>query len=451
MASLTKENANGRKGWRLRFYQNGKRRSLWIGDVSKRIADGVAFNVDLLVQAKETGMRPDAKAIEWADSVDDRIRGTLVKWSLIDPQAKRTDVDANRLLGPFLDDYIAGRTDLGQGTTTNYKQARRLLVEYFKADKPLAAITAADADRWRRWLLSRVVKEKTETTPAKTMAKATVSKHIKRTKTMFAHAVRDRLIDQSPFADQKGGSEANKDRQHFVDRQVTAAVLAACPDHDWRVIFALARYAGLRCPSEVTAIRWDDILWDKKRLRIRSPKTGLRFCPIFPELLPILEAAYDDAADGAIFCVGRYGGDGSANLSTTLKRFIVNAGQKPWPKTFINLRSTRRTELQEKFPSHVVDEWLGHSTKTAEKHYLQTTESHFFAGASMAVESPVESESIEDQNGGPTGGPISANLGLSSGTTHGTTKPSKHEKTRTRRDLMRVKVTPTGLEPVLPP
>ena len=179
MASLTKENANGRKGWRLRFYQNGKRRSLWIGDVSKRIADGVAFNVDLLVQAKETGMRPDAKAIEWADSIDDRIRTTLLKWALVDPQAKRSDIEANRLLGPFLDDYIAGRTDLKASTATNYKQARRLLVEYFKADKPLVAITAADADRWRRWMLARVVKPATEATPAQTMATATVSKHIK--------------------------------------------------------------------------------------------------------------------------------------------------------------------------------------------------------------------------------------------------------------------------------
>ena len=69
----------------------------------------------------------------------------------------------------------------------------------------------------------------------------------------------------------------------------------------------------------------------------------------------------------------------------------------------------------------------------------------------MTVESPVELESIEDQNGGPTGGPIGANHGLSDGTTHGTTEPPKHEKTCSRHDLKQVKVTPTGLEPVLPP
>jgi len=83
-----------------------------------------------------------------------------------------------------------------------------------------------------------------------------------------------------------------------------------------------------------------------------------------------------------------------------LKRIIERAGCKPWPKTFVNLRSTRRTELQEAFPSHVVDEWMGHSSKVAEDHYLQVTNDHWSAGASNLT---------GNQNGGPTGGPINAN------------------------------------------
>ena len=456
MASLTKENSNNRKGWRLRFYLHGKRKSLWLGNISKRIADGIAFNVDELVQAKEVGQSPNATATKWAAALDGRMKKTLVGWGLAEPTAQRLNTAAGKLLGPFVDAYIADRTDLKPGTKTNYKQARRLLVEYFKADKPLSAITAADADRWRRWLLSRVVKEATDDRPAATMATATVSKHVKRAKTMFAEAVRDRLIESSPFADQKGSSEANKDRHFFVDRKISSEVLKACPDQDWRLVFALARFAGMRCPSEVTALRWSDVLWDKNRLRIESSKTGLRFCPVFPELRPVLEKAFHDAPDGAIYCVGRYGGSEDANLSTQLKRIIKNAGHKPWPKTFINLRSTRRTELQEKFPSHVVDQWLGHSTKTAEKHYLQVTEDHWTAGAMVAtgltVEASQDAEVDSDQVeiGGPTGGPISANLGQSRGTTHGTTNAQNHEKSPTRRNLMELSVTPTGLEPVLP-
>ena len=230
----------------------------------------------------------------------------------------------------------------------------------------------------------------------------------------------------------------------------------SCPDQDWRLVFALARFAGMRCPSEVTALRWSDVLWDTNRLRIESSKTGLRFCPIFPELRPILERAFDVAPDRAIYCVGRYGGTGDTNLSTQLKRIVTNAGHKPWPKTFINLRSTRRTELQERFPSHVVDQWLGHSTKTAEKHYLQVTEDHWAAGAMVATGQTVDAsedaevDSDQVEIGGPTGGPISANQGQSRGTTHGTTDPEKHEKSPIRRDLIELPVTPTGIEPVLP-
>ena len=40
-------------------------------------------------------------------------------------------------------------------------------------------------------------------------------------------------------------------------------------------------------------------------------------------------------------------------------------------KDFREPRATRRTELEHLFPSHVVNAWLGHSAKVAEKHYLQ--------------------------------------------------------------------------------
>ncbi len=37
----------------------------------------------------------------------------------------------------------------------------------------------------------------------------------------------------------------------------------------------------------------------------------------------------------------------------------------------------RRTELQEVFPDHAVNKWLGHSGKVAEKHFLQLAEEHW--------------------------------------------------------------------------
>ena len=155
-----------------------------------------------------------------------------------------------------------------------------------RARQTLADITPEDCERWKRWLRNE-----------KRHAEATASKHIKRAKTLFAAAVNDRLLTASPFQKVKTGSEANDQRHYELTADVAADVLAACPDDDWRVIFGVARYGGLRCPREVLTLKWSDVLWDQKKLRIDSPKTGLRFCPIFPDLAPILEAAFDAAPD----------------------------------------------------------------------------------------------------------------------------------------------------------
>ncbi|MBX3423413.1 MAG: tyrosine-type recombinase/integrase [Pirellulaceae bacterium] len=207
----------------------------------------------------------------------------------------------------------------------------------------------------------------------KGLAVATVSKHCKRAKTLLAEAVRDRLLVDSPFENLKGGSEANPDRQRFIDSTMAQQILEACPDADWRCIFALARFCGMRCPSEVLTLKWTDIDWAAGRIRIDSPKTGLRFCPLFPEVRTELAAAFELAPDGAVHIVRRY--RNGQNLRTQFLRILERAGIVPWAKPFVNLRSSCRTELEnEGIRSHVCDSWLGHSTAVAQKHYLQVTD-----------------------------------------------------------------------------
>ncbi|WP_186776309.1 hypothetical protein [Rubripirellula reticaptiva] len=52
-----------------------------------------------------------------------------------------------------------------------------------------------------------------------------------------------------------------------------------------------------------------------------------------------------------------------------MNRIIERAGLTPWEKTFQNLRASRRTELDERYPSHVADAWMGHDCAMAKKHY----------------------------------------------------------------------------------
>jgi hypothetical protein len=68
-----------------------------------------------------------------------------------------------------------------------------------------------------------------------------------------------------------------------------------------------------------------------------------------------------------------------------MHEIIRAAGLVPWPKVFQALRSTRRTELQDFFPEYVLNSWFGHSSRVAERHYLQVRDEHFNkASGSMA-------------------------------------------------------------------
>lgn len=455
MASVTRLESGNRQGFRIRFYVDKRRRELYVAGLSKRSerqAGLIAQHVEELAQAVGRNITPAAASVEWANGTKGKLRDNLVDWRLAEPITPKLSTDEGRLLGPFCDSYINGRTDLRRGTLTNYRQVRRLLVEYFGASRPLRDITPADADRWRRWLLARVVKPATDGTPAQTMAVATVSKHVKRAKTVFAEAVADRLLAESPFAKLKGGDESNPDRQRFITPEVSARILEACPDAEWRCVFALARWCGMRCPSEVLGLRWTDIDWAGGRLRIDSPKTGLRFCPLFPEARVVLSEAYGLAADGAEHVVARY--QWADNLRTQFCRIVERAGVVPWPKPFINLRSTRRTELQERFPDHVVNAWLGQSSAVAAKHYLQVTTDHWrqAAEAGPPMDRTNRSEEREKlDSGSPTGPPIAAHFGPSRPIAE-TKKPRELRGSEGGRWVpMDSGMTPTGLEPVLPP
>lgn len=440
MATVTRLDSNGRCGFRIRFYCGDRRRELYFpgsGKRAQRRAEIIAQHIDELIKAKANNVLPAAEAVAWANGTEGRLRLSLVSWDLADPVSPKLKSESGCLLGPYLSEYIAGRTDVKESTRINYRQTRRLLVEHFGERMPLKAITAGDAKRWQRSLHSRVVKPASESSPAEVMAPATISKHTKRAKTMFAEAVADRLLTESPFASLKGGDESNAERHRFIDRSTAEKVLDACPDDDWRLIFALSRFAGMRCPSEVTRLTWSDVQFDENRLRIDSPKTGLRFCPIFPELRPILDAAAMDRESDLVMnrrLIRGYAVD--ANLATQFQRILTRASVKPWPKPFVNLRSTRRTELQENFPDHVINSWLGHSGAVASKHYLQVTDEHWETAS---------------QFGSPIRSPIT-NTSESISYPHDTKKPPENTVFDVSRGLvMGDSMTPTGLEPVLPP
>jgi integrase len=379
MANITRDG----NSLRIQFISaDGKRQSIRLGKVREKVADQVRGHVEQLAVAKRLGTPLDPQTAKWVSGQQGELADKLAAVGLIAPRAKMK-------LGEFIDGYVAKRGDLKGNTLDDFKQARGRLLEFIGADTHLSDVTAGQADDWRRALLAGQLGPN-----GRKYAASTVGKWVQRIKQVFKAAVRAKLIGENPFADLKRGKQTNKEREHFITREEIGAVFDACPDDEWRLIFALSRYGGLRIPSELVNLAWSDILWDRGRMLIHSAKTehhqdgGERWCPIFPELLPFLEVAFDQAEPGTTWVISRYCRVEAIearrqitakqlNLGTAAERIIRRAGLTPWAKVFHNMRGTRQTELEDRFPTHVVCAWLGNSESIARKHYLRVTEDHF--------------------------------------------------------------------------
>jgi len=363
---------------------DGKRKTIRLGKVTTKQATAFKAKVEALIGQTITGVVDD-EVSRWLAGLDAEIYGRLAAEGLAQPR------DSARL-DEFLDGYIARRTDVKPLTRRNLQAARNKLVRFFGADKCLRDITAGDADAWKTWLKSQY-------------ASGTTGRAIKFGKQYFRAALRGRLIAANPFDEVSAPAQANESRKYFVNRQDARKVLDACPDAEWRLIFALSRYGGVRCPSETLALRWQDVDWARDRMWVSSPKTEGhdghegRWVPLFPELRPYLQAAFEEAEEGAIYVINTYR-DPNKNFRTRLLRIFKRAGLKPWPKLFHNLRASRQTELAAEYPIHVVCAWIGNSALIAARHYLQVTEEHYKQAAQIPAQSAA-GRACQQETGNP--------------------------------------------------
>lgn len=364
---------------------DGRRRAIRLGAVSKRQAESVRGHVENLVAAALMHQAPPDETSRWIDALPEVWRRRFERAGLVTARAAPAPAPepepAGPTLGAFLAGYVAGRADLKESTKVALGQAVRYLVEHFGADMLLKDLRPADGDDWHMFLVD------------KGLSAATIRRRCGAAKQLLKGAVRRGLLLSNPFSDLKAANLANPKREFYVSRAVTEQVISACPDAQWRLLFALCRYGGLRCPSEPLGLTWQDIDWARGRFTVRSPKTEhhpgqeSRVVPLFPALLPYLQEAFDLAEPGAerVFPKWQYKGAGT-NLRTGLLRIMAKASVKPWPRLFQNLRASCETELTATFPLHVACAWLGHTAAVAAKHYLMVTEGDYQKAAQKAAQ-----------------------------------------------------------------
>ena len=419
----------------------GKRASIWLGRVPKKAATTFKVNVEAILAALRLGTTPAAELCAWLRDLPDATYEKLVDVGIAEPRVKVRVVTLDELLKTFV-----ARASVKASTRAAYRQTTGSLLKHLGGGTPVTGIGGEQADIWKKAIVDEG------------LSPATVAKRVYVARAIFRKAVKWGMVGANPFEDLPAGSQQNPGRSFYVSHQIIGAVLERCPGVFWRLVIALGRYAGLRIPSEVAQLTWDDIAWDTGRLTVRSPKTArhdghaVRLVPICPELRSILAEAHEQAAEGAKLLLPRTL-TGASNLRTTFTKIITRAGHKPWPRLFQNLRASCATDWVERYPNHVVAKWLGHSPMIAAAHYLQTREQHFLDAVAGGGERPA---------GNPPGGVAgSVHICVQSKAAAASSAPHESKQSGRKRQIVRndakrcgPQQTPfmgdIGLEPMTP-
>jgi integrase len=346
---------------------DGKRRTVRLGKCDKRTAESTKTKIEALLNAKNQDVELGDDLSKWVKNIGAELHGRLVAVGLIDGRR------SSRQLGEFIRAHIAGRTDLAPSTREAMETGMKRLLAFFGEDRRIRSVLPADIDRWIIWLAERE------------LAQATIGRTVRRAREFFKAAVRDEIIEKNPVEGVKAAGAVNDDRLFYVPAETIYRIVEIASPQ-WQLIIALARFGGLRIPSEINKIRLEDIDLERGRLTVHAPKTKRhrgkekRVIPLFPEIVEHIERAYHGAKEGQVYLIENKSMRRKCCSVSLRKHFLGllgRAGVKPWPRLFHALRGSAETDLAQRFPIHICAAWLGHSPKIATRHYLSVTDADY--------------------------------------------------------------------------
>jgi integrase len=362
---------NGHKWICYRF--NRKRHTIRLGRADDKLVEEFQRRFDRLVEYVRLGVEPEPEVWAWRHRLDERVYNCLVTAGLAPPRGPST-------LGELLSSHYQSLIAKGvkPSTLTNNRSLQANLRAHFGDDRRLAVITPKDAEAFRFYLVSTLK-----------LAKATVSNRCRRARSVFNYAVKNKWLSDNPFKDIATGKEWNAARDRYIPAEVFTKILDKTADHELRLLLALVRYCGLRCPSEVRPLTWAAVDWEGGVLVVNSSKTeeydsGRREVPLFPAVLPYLYAHRETCGPEALI-FPRHQGTGSA-ITGRLAAICRKAGEVLWVKPFVNMRAcAERDALRAGYPLDEVASWFGHSPAIALRHYNRVVKERKARSASNAL------------------------------------------------------------------
>lgn len=367
MASLSKQ----KDCWRIYFKINGNRKSVRFPcKTPDKEVKHIWCHIEALERSAARGTLIPVATEEWVESIDDQLFDRLAKLGLVSERVDWTLID-------WMDHYIDNPApDVKRGTITTWRQSRQHAAAYFDHDLLMCDLTEQDAHEYRAHLEHEIG-----------LSESTARRRCGQVKQMLEAAVRAGLIDRNVFKSVKTAAPRS-DIKDYITLQEADRIMAHLPNAGWRLLFVLARYGGLRVPSEPRTLTWDDIDWERGTITFRSPKTekykggDQRTIPLLDQIRGPLLEVFDQAVEGGDARVLPWmDSPHAAAYRKHLEYAIKRAGMKQWAKLWTTLRANADHDLREHNPEHVVNRWTGHSGRIAERHYQTQLDDRYYRQA----------------------------------------------------------------------
>ena len=394
-----------------------------IGKLSKTAESEWTLNLNRLEASASHGEAPPKAAVDWIRKISEKHRKKLSEHGLYCvPDVPKTFA---ALCAHTIEEGI--KKGNKRGTASNQTNALVLAIKYFegidvkKADrsgwakqskKYVSTITSENVRDFRVWL--------DEFRPSEN-SKVDVMKSVIQVMNV---AMKAGLVEQNVAKEHKGSFDASK-KLHYVTPQTFNEFVKPL-DSEWTVILGLAMFAGLRAPSEVNMLRWQDISWDSKQMLVRSTKLAKRevkfverSVPIFDELVYPLATLWTERGKptkGDIVTEHRTPWiDDKAqwnSYAAPVEKLGTKHGLPVWSRPLQNLRASFISRKVagidsnpiKPIPLPVICKWVGQSELVAHKHYIMLTDENLSGASTWSMESVMEEVKLKVKQHGSAGG-----------------------------------------------
>jgi site-specific recombinase XerC len=336
--------------WQVNFSEQGRQKTLYLGrDFTSGSADRVARIVTDILSCRNRGDSLPLEIFRKIESLPARVQRSFERLGLIGGVMSWT-------LEKLLQAFYESKNHLKPKSQESYKTFGTRLLQFFGTEKKISSIEKLDCERFKIDLLAKY-------------SVCTVSRGIRSCRSIFKFAVDTELLSKNPFAGVSGGIEVNLSRQVYVDRETIYRVMAHCRDDADRLLLALARFGGLRIPSEIRHLRFCDFTGSVIRIH-PATKTGAREVPLFGEIREIInrmEAGLGENFSPAAIVFANLG-----KFRYRIVSAIAASGVERWEKLFVNLRSSCITDMAERgYTEKTLDAIFGNSAAVRSRHYVQ--------------------------------------------------------------------------------